>query len=318
MKKLLLLNLCWGLLAGCQSKRPQPDGSGTIECTQVQVAPQVSGRLIKIKAEEGSQVKKGDCLAEIDSRDFLLRRDEARALVALAQAQLDMAIAGAREEDIQRAREQVKEALAAAHAAEADRKRIEAVFAQKSATQKQWDDVKAHAERTSALLAGAESALAKLLAGSRKEEIRMAQAAVAQAQARCAQLDKTISDCLVYAPLDGTVTTKNREEGEMVNAGASMMTLSRLDEVWLSVYIPENRLAKVKLGQKAQVKADGDPQYYDGRVTFISSEAEFTPKNVQIPEERAKLVYRIKITLPNSNQVFKPGMPADGFLSRGQ
>ena len=319
MKKYLLINICCLLtLMGCRSKNPLPDGSGTIECTQVQVAPQVSGRLIKINAEEGSHVKKGDCLAEIDSKDFILRQNEAKAMLALAQAQLDLAIAGAREEDIQRAREQVREAKAAAQSAEADRKRMEAVFTQKSVTQKQWDDAKANAERTAAMLASAEASLAKLLAGSRKEELHMAQAAVDQAKARCAQLEKNIADCLIYAPMDGNVTTKNREAGEMINVGASILTLSRLDEVWLSVYIPETRLSKIKLGQKTQVKVDGDPQFYEGRITFISSEAEFTPKNVQTPEERAKLVYRVKITLPNPKQVFKPGMPADGYLLLAQ
>jgi HlyD family secretion protein len=87
--------------------------------------------------------------------------------------------------------------------------------------------------------------------------------------------------------------------------------------VWLSIYVPESRLAGVKLGQPARVRVDGTDRVFEGKVTFISPEAEFTPKNVQTPEERAKLVYRLKITLPNPQGVFKPGMPADGYLGAG-
>ena len=113
--------------------------------------------------------------------------------------------------------------------------------------------------------------------------------------------------------MDGVVTTRSREEGEMVGVGTPLVTLSRLDEVWLSIYVPESHLGRVKLGQAAKVRIDGDGRRFDGLVTFISPEAEFTPRNVQTPDERAKLVYRVKITLKNPDGVFKPGMPADGY-----
>ncbi len=235
-------------VAGCSLRDEKPDGSGTIECTQVQVAPQVGGRILALPPQEGSRLKKGDVVAQIDPTDYQLRREEARA---------------------------------ALQAAEADYERIQQVYANKSATRKQMDD---------------------------------AQSFVDQARARLALAEKAVKDCVVTAPMDGVVTTRIREEGEVVSVGSALVTLSRLDEVWLSIYIPESRLARVKLGQKAQVKLDGDPDPYDGTITFVSPEAEFTPKNVQTPEERVKLVYRVKITLPNPNGVFKPGLPADGYL----
>jgi HlyD family secretion protein len=137
---------------------------------------------------------------------------------------------------------------------------------------------------------------------------------VAQAKARVALAEKAASDCTVTAPADGVVTTRSREPGEFVGPGAPLVTISRLDEVWLSIYVPEPNLGRVKLGQAAQVRIDGSDRQFKGTVTFISPEAEFTPRNVQTPDERAKLVYRVKITLPNPEGVFKPGMPADGFL----
>jgi len=307
---------CIGLVAaaGCRFETGKPDGSGTIECTQVQVAPQVAGHIVALPAREGMALKQGDLVARLDEADYALRRDEARASQAQAQAQLDLMLAGSRDEDIQRARQQVREAQAAATAAEADRKRIEQVFARQSATRKQMDDAKALADRTAAALASAEQELTKRLRGNRQEEIRMAQALVDQAKARVAQMEKAVADCTVKAPMDGCVTTRIREQGEFVGVGSPLVTLSRMDEVWLSVYIPENRLGGVKLGQPARVRIDGDSRDFQGTVTFLSPEAEFTPRNVQTPDERVKLVYRVKITLPNPSGIFKPGMPADGYL----
>lgn len=301
-------------LSGCGLRDGQPDGSGTIECTQVQVSPQVAGRIVELPGQEGDAVARGDLVAKLDPADYALKRDEARAALAQAQAQLDLALAGARDEDIQRAREQVREAEAAAKAAEADRARIRQVFEKKSATQKQMDDAQAAADRTAAALAAAQQGLEKLVRGNRQEEIRAAQAAADLARARLAQADKAVADCTIVAPIAGVITTKVREAGEYVGPGAALLTLSRLDEVWLSVYVPETRLGRVKLGQPARVRIDGDARVFEGKVTFVSPEAEFTPKNVQTPDERAKLVYRVKITLPNPDGLFKPGMPADGYL----
>lgn len=298
----------------CSLNQDKPAGSGTIECTQIRIAPEVAGRIATLTFEEGDSVTNGQILATLDPLPYQLRRDEARAALALAQAQLDLMTAGSREEDILRARAQVLEARAMANAASLDSRRIEALFNQKSVSTKQRDDALAAAERTSASLAAAEQQLSRLVKGSRPEEIQAARASVALAQARLAQAEKAIADCTISAPLAGVITTKSAEAGEVTAIGAPLATLSRLDEVWLSLYIPEDKLSGVKTGGKATVKVDGDPVRYTGVITFISPEAEFTPRNVQTPDERVKLVYRIKVTLPNPRRIFKPGMPADGYL----
>jgi HlyD family secretion protein len=311
---LLALALALGLASGCRPDSNRADGSGTIECTQVQVAPQVAGRLNRLPPQEGDTLKKGDLVAELDRTDYELKRAEAKAALAHAQAQLDLLLAGSREEDIRQAEEQVRGAQAAAKVAASDLERVQQVFATGSATAKQRDDARAQADRTAAALAAAEQNLAKLKKGSRQEEIEVARAVVVLAQARLARSAKDLADCTVMAPMGGVVTTRSREEGEWVNVGTPLLTLSRLDEVWLSVYVPENRLGRVKLGQRARVRIDGEEKFFEGVITFVSSEAEFTPRNVQTPEERTKLVYRVKITLPNPNGIFKPGLPADGYL----
>ena len=311
---MILLGSALVMTAGCRWQAAPPDGSGTVDCTQVQISPEVAGRVVDLPPQEGDVLKKGALVARLDAGDYELKRDEARATLANAQAQLDLMKAGARTEDIERAHETVREWRAAATAAAADKKRIEEVFAQGSATQKQIDDARAMADRTAAALAGAEQNLARLEHGNRPEEIRIAESQVELAKAKLASAEKSVADCTVVAPLDGTVTTRSREPGEWVTPGAPLVTLARLDEVWLAIYIPEDQLGRVKLRQKASVKLDGSEQRYAGVITFISPEAEFTPKNAQTPDERAKLVYRVKITLKNPNGIFKPGLPADAFL----
>ncbi|MCX7009121.1 MAG: efflux RND transporter periplasmic adaptor subunit, partial [Kiritimatiellaeota bacterium] len=245
----VLIGCALAFASGCRWQGAKPDGSGTIDCSQVQVSAQVAGRVLELPPQEGDAVKKGSLVARLDARDFELKRDEARAALLNAQAQLDLMKAGARTEDIERARESVREARAAATAAAADKKRIEDVFAQGSATQKQIDDARAMAERTAAAVAGAEQNLARLEHGNRPEEIRIAEAQVELAKAKLASAEKSIADCTIVAPLDGTATTRSREPGEWVTPGAPLVTLSRLDEVWLAIYIPENNLGRVKLRQ---------------------------------------------------------------------
>ena len=315
MKTMLSLATLTALLcASCSFRTDKPDGSGTIECTQVRVASEVSGRIASLLSDEGDAVTNGQTLALLDPLACKLRRDEARAALAQAQAQFELMTAGSRNEDILKARAQVADAKALAEVTASDAQRMETVFAQNSISQKQRDDAVAAAKRAAAGLAAAEQHLNRLVTGNRQEEIRAAGAAVDVAHARLALAEKAVADCVVAAPRAGVITTRSVEPGEVVAVGATLATLSQLDEVWLSLYIPESRLAAVKIGQKAFVQIDGEPRRREGRVTFVSPEAEFTPRNIQTPDERTKLVYRIKVTLPNPDGVLKPGMPADGFL----
>ncbi|MDD5483130.1 MAG: efflux RND transporter periplasmic adaptor subunit [Kiritimatiellae bacterium] len=307
--------LSLAFFSGCNFNGIKPDGSGTIECTEADIAPQVSGRIVALAPEEGDFVKPGEIIARLDAADYELKRREAKAAVAVARAQLDLLLAGSRDEDIARAREQAAEARALAASAAADLRRIISVYQTGTATQKQMDDATAQAERTKAVLAAAEQNLAKLEKGSREEEIRLAEAQVMQAEARLALTEKAVADCAVTSSVRGVVTARVRENGEFAPAGAPLVTISRLDEVWLAVYIPETAIGHVKLGRKAWVKIDGRPDFFEGKVTYISPAAEFTPRNVQTPDERAKLVYRVKITLENKEGIFKPGLPADGYLA---
>jgi HlyD family secretion protein len=303
---------------GCGSRNPGPDGSGTIEATEVRVAPEVGGRLAAVLVREGDVVVPGQVVARIDPALMEMKRDEALAAERLARAQMDLVAAGSRDEDIQRARAMFEEASAAAWAAAQDWKRVKEVFDKGSVSAKQADDTKAMADRTAAARAAAEKTLERLVAGSREQEVRAAQAALDVALSRLAQAEKAVRDATVTAPLGGVVVLKSAEEGEMISAGSPVATIARTDEVWLSVYVPEDRLALLKLGQKAAVRVDGLDRDFTGTVSFISPDAEFSPKNVQTSAERAKLVYRVKILLRNPEGIFKAGMPADAWMREGE
>ncbi len=302
------------LTQGCGRGRRTPDGSGTIEATQVQVSAKVPGQLVEVYVEEGSYVAAGDTLALIDAAEHELRLSGANAALEQAVAQRDLVIAGARDESIEQARSRVRETQASADLAQATYDRARSLFERGSLTEQKLDEARAASERASAGLSAAQEGLSMLLRGSREEEVRTVQARVDQARAQAALAQRAVDNCRIVSPVDGTVTTKVSEPGEVVGAGTPIVTVSRLDRVWLSIYIPEDHLAQVALGDSAYVTVDGDDGVYAGTVTFISPEAEFTPRDVQTPDERTKLVYRVKIELDNSNGVFKPGMPADGYI----
>jgi len=148
--------------------------------------------------------------------------------------------------------------------------------------------------------------------GPRKEDIKAAELRVKQLAALLANTEERLGDTKLYAPISGVVFRKNVELGEIVQNGAAVFTVGDLDHPWVKVYVKEDKLGLVKLGQKAKIAVDTfKDRSYDGTVTFISSQAEFTPKNVQTEEERVKLVFGVKVTVENKNQELKPGMPAD-------
>ena len=133
-----------------------------------------------------------------------------------------------------------------------------------------------------------------------------------QARAALRTAEVRLNDLTADAPVSGTVLSRNVEAGETVAAGAAVYTIGDLENPWVKVYVNETKLGMVKLGQKAQVFVDTFPgKAYEGRITYIASEAEFTPKNVQTQEERVKLVFGVKVSVTNVNDELKPGMPAD-------
>jgi HlyD family secretion protein len=149
----------------------------------------------------------------------------------------------------------------------------------------------------------------------REQELATRRAEIERSRANLAQVDAQLADTLVVSPVDGVVLVKSADVGEVLAAGATVVTIGDIDHPWLRAYINETDLGKVKLGSKARITTDSYPgKVYDGHVSFISSEAEFTPKQIQTQEERVKLVYRIKIEVDNRLHELKSNMPADAEI----
>jgi HlyD family secretion protein len=251
-----------------------------------------------------------------------------RADRAAAAAQLRLLEAGSRAEDIRQARAQVDAATAEAAAIEAevkaaqlDLERFEALLKANAGSVKQRDDARARLDAATARqraaqehVRSAREALARLEAGTRPEEIQAARARVEAADAQIAVLEKSHRDANVVSPISGIVTQKLVDAGEIVARGTPLVVITDLDHAWANLFVPEPMIPRVALGQAATIFTDAGGQRLEGKVTFISPRAEFTPRNVQTAEERSKLVYRIKVSVDNREGILKLGMPVDADL----
>jgi len=310
---LTLLSSLWA--ASCERGPRGITASGNIEATEVRVSAKVGGELTEVSVEEGSRVSRGQALARIDHATLDLQLEQARAGAALAEAQLALLLKGARIEDIEQAQEALVQAEENQRQAKADAERMKGLLASGSVTQKQQDDAAARYVVAQAQYNAAVQALRKLQNLARPEEVQAAKARVDQAQAAVRLLEKTIADAVVTSPLEALVTQRLVEPGEQVAPGTTLLVLADLSRVELEVFVSEPDLGKVGLGQEVGVRIDGEaPNRFTGRISHISSVAEFTPKNIQTRQERVKLVYSVKIRIENPQGILKSGMPADAVL----
>lgn len=296
----------------CRAEAKSTDiiAAGHVEATDVHVSAKVGGRLLEAPFKEGDTVKTGDVVAKLRTTDAELAVNQAKADRGQATADLSLRLAGARKEDIAEAEAQIRGTEADIAGAQLDLDRMEGLLARGSGTTKARDDAKTRRNVLDAKLAAQKQMLARLRSGSRAEEIQGSRARVGSLDARIAQLEQQITDATLVSPADGIVTSRIAEPGEELQVGSPICVITKLSEAWLTVYVSDLDLARIRIGQEATVKTDGG-QTRKGKLTYIASKAEFTPKNVQTRDERVKLVYRLKIGLDNADGFFKPGMPAE-------
>jgi HlyD family secretion protein len=289
--------------------------SGNIEVTAVEVSFKVPGRVAERFVDEGVLVKAGQPVALLESDEFAREVALRSAELQASKAMLDELLAGSRKEEIAQAEAEFAGAQAEAKKYADDYRRQEALFNRQVIAQQKLDSAKASYENSRAKARQAEQALALVRKGPRVEKIDQGRARVSEAEAALSIAETRLGYCRLLSPVTGLVIAKNIEPGEQVAPGTPVITVGEMDSVWIRAYINETDLGKVKVGQKARVTTDTWPgKSYEGTVTFIATDAEFTPKNVQTQKERVKLVYRVKITLPNPKMELKPGMPADAEI----
>lgn len=303
-------------LAGACRNSPDAElivASGHVEAADVLVSAKVAGTLESRTVEEGQTVAAGQELARIDTTDTRLALASARAERAGAAAELRLRLAGSRVEDVREARAQVAREEADLAGAQKDLERMEDLLGSGSGTTKARDDARTRRDVARGALDAARERLSRLEAGFRAEEKDAARARLEAAEAKIAQLEQQVQDALVVSPVAGVVTETLAEKGELAARGTGIVVVTDLPNAWLNAYVAEPELARLRLGQEAEVVTD-DGQRRKGRVSFIAARAEFTPKNVQTRDERVKLVYRIKVALENGDGLFKSGMPATARL----
>lgn len=325
----LLIAIATAGAAACRDKTPENRVrvSGHVEADDVQIAPEVGGRVLELKVAEGDRVNKGDLIARLDTRDTELALARARADRAQADAQLRLLLAGSRVEDIRQSAAQATAARADVSAAEADLgnaqadlDRYEALLRANAGSRKARDDaqmrrdvaeqkVLASKERARA----SEETAARVKAGSRPQEIQAARARLAAVDAQIATGEKALADATIAAPVGGVVTEKLVNVGELVAPRTPLVVITDQDHAWGEVFVDEPIVPRVKLGQPATVFTDAG-QSIQGKLTYISPRAEFTPRNVQTAEERSRLVYRVKVGVDNTSGVLKPGMPVEAEI----
>lgn len=281
--------------------------------------------------------QKASLEADIETRKAALRQ---------ADAKLEELLAGSRRQEKEQARAAVEEARTQHALAKDDWDRAQTLFKTDDISRAQYDQYQTRYNSSRAQLQQAEERLSLVLEGARKEDIDAARAQVEQvrgsvkqaeaarlelkrreqeletrraqieqARAQVAVVESQISDGTVNSPINGVVLVKSAEVGEVLAAGTTIATLGELDSPWLRGYVKEQDLGRVKLGMKAKITTDSHPgKIYWGRISYISSAAEFTPKQIQTPEERVKLVYRIKIEVENPQHELKLNMPADAEI----
>jgi HlyD family secretion protein len=291
------------------------DATGTIESVNVVLSSKTSGEIKELRVNEGDRVKQGDTILIVDTENLRLQLRQQESGAEMSRAQLELLKNGARKEDILLAESSLNQAKVNYDQAKADLDRLRKLYQTQTITKKQYDDAVSHFDIINNQLSSAKENYAKMKNFSRPEEIKQAEAKLNQSLASADLIKKNIDDSYVVSPLNGIIVKKYFEVGEMVSPLSSLVKVSDLTNVELYIYVTELELGKIKLGQKAEVTVDAfKDKKFNGKVTYISPEAEFTPKNIQTKDERTKLVFAVKIELPNPDFELKSGMPADAKI----
>jgi len=284
------------VLALSCSTEAEFDAQGTFEATEVVVSAEATGKILNFEVEEGTKVEAEKLVGTIDSLQLHLQRKQLKAQQS--------ALLGSRP-DVRKQVSALKEQIAKQ---KDELRRVENMLKDGAATKKQRDDIEAQIRILESQLEATLSTLDK-----NTSTINSNSAAL---EAQIAALDDRISKCRIVSPVGGTVLVKYAEAGELTSVGKPLMKIADLDNIYLRAYFTSDQLANIKLGDEVKVVADfgGEERYdYTGRVAWISSESEFTPKTIQTKDSRANLVYAVKIAVENDGRL-KIGLAGEVIL----
>jgi HlyD family secretion protein len=302
------------LVAACngQDNTDRIKASGTLEATTAQISADTPGRVTRVAAEVGDAVQRGAVLVTLDPTQLDAQLSEAQAGLDAAQAELDRVRTGARAEALRVAEAALEHAVAQRAVAAAALDLAQAVGSTAGASGLSVNDAETADRQAAAGVSAARAALDAARQGASDAELAQAVAGVRQAEAAVAAVKARRARVTLRAPIAGRVLSRSVERGMIAPAGAALMRVADLDNLTVTVYVPENELHRVAIGDRVEVTVDAYPdETFDGKVTSISSRAEFTPRNTQTEAQRSELVVAVKAEVPNADGSLKPGMPAD-------
>ncbi len=289
---------------------------GNVDIRGVDLGFRVGGRLVEVLKDEGDAVKTGDLLARIDNEPYQREIEQAQASLSTAQADLRLKKAGYRPEEVEQARATLGQNTAARDNAERLLKRQQELIVGGSIARQNLEDAQTSFDEAGQRVKVAEANLRQLESGFRQEEIDASAAAVEQAEAALETAKIRCADTRLTAPSDGVVMTRALEPGTIVQAGATALSISLENPVWVRAYVHEPELGQVPPGTAVLLKTDGNPdKTYHGKVGFVSPRAEFTPKSVETPHLRTSLVYRLRIIVDDPDRSLRQGMPVTVSLA---
>jgi HlyD family secretion protein len=313
---LLLVGALSLLANGCHRQQRAHKGeltlSGNIEVVDAQLAFKLPGRVAERRVSEGERVTQGQLVARLDDSEQAQELALRRAELAATEAMLAELEAGSRPQEIASAEAALRSTEAERDRAKLEFTRQQELLAKAAIASREFEAAQAQLKVADARVRETGERLKLVQEGPRAETIQQARARREQAAAAVALAQTRLDYTKLVSPLNGVVLSHNIEAGEYVSAGTPIATVADLAHVWVRAYVNQTDLGRIRLGEKVAVRTDSFPdKNYEGTIGFIASDAEFTPKTVQTPKERVKLVFRIKVDLANPNGELKPGMPAD-------
>lgn len=318
----LLVVLALGAWAWMHQRDKDHDGAlvlhGNVDIRQVSLAFDGSGRVAELKVDEGDAVRAGQLLATLDTQTLALQAEQAQAQIGVQQQNLLRLKNGSRPEELAQARSSYAAAQADAERARKDLARLQGIAANtdnRGVSAQELDRARAAVQVADAQAAQQRDALRLTEIGPRKEDIAAAEAQLKSSEAQLALLQHQVSQGQLIAPSDAVVRSRLLEPGDMATPQKPVYALAITRPKWVRVYVNEPDLGKVKPGQSARVTTDSAPDRpITGKVGYISSVAEFTPKAVQTEELRTSLVYEVRVVVEDNDDALRLGQPATVVL----
>ncbi|HEY7409003.1 MAG TPA: efflux RND transporter periplasmic adaptor subunit [Gemmatimonadaceae bacterium] len=299
------------LLVGCsRDDGDTVEAVGTVEIREHDVAPMTAARVVRLLVDEGAAVDAGDTVAVLSVATLAADIEQARARVATTQAALREAEAGPRTAEIERAEAELRAAEAEADRAAKDLVRIQALTESGALAEQQLDAARTLATTSANRRDALRETLRLLRQGTRPERIAGARAEVATAQAALAAAQATRSDLVLLAPVTGVVLGRHAEVGEVVAPGTPVMSVGESAKPWVRVYVSAADAARLTIGAPAVAMLDDLPdREFPGRVASVATKAEFTPRVALTEDERADLLFAVRVELDDATGTLKPGLP---------